>query len=124
MKTDRQKLGKAGEEMAATYLQEKGYEIIERNFQAGQNEIDLICLDGNDLVIVEVKSVRTPGYGKAEARVSLFKQRSVIKATYIYLNRHRKFTGKGVRFDVVCINLRTYPADVAHYKGAFWQQRF
>ena len=124
MKTAKQQLGLAGEDMAATYLEEKGYEIIERNFQAGQNEIDLICTDGHDLVIVEVKSARMPGYGQPEARISVFKQKSIIKATYIFLTRHKAYAGKNLRFDVVCVNLRTYPAGVAHYKAAFWQKRF
>jgi putative endonuclease len=124
MKTDRQKLGSAGEDMAAAFLQKNGYRIVDRNFQAGKFEIDLICLDGNDLVIVEVKSVRGPGYGRPEARISRFKQRSIIKATYLFLNKNPKFKGKNVRFDVVCINLKVYPADINHYKSAFWEQRF
>ena len=110
--------------MAAAYLQEKGFRIIARNFQAGQNEIDLICIDREDLVIVEVKSIRRPGYGQPEARISLRKQKSIIRASYIFLSRHKKFSTKNVRFDVVCINLSTYPAGVRHYQGAFWQQRF
>jgi putative endonuclease len=124
MKTDKQKLGSAGEDMAAAFLLANGYRIVDRNFQAGKLEIDMICLDENDLVIVEVKSARGPGYGRPEARISRFKQQSIIKATYLFLNKNPKFQGKNVRFDVVCINLKTYPADISHYKGAFWEQRF
>ena len=109
--------------MAVTFLQNHGYEIIQRNFRAGQNEIDIVAKDKNDLVIVEVKSIRNPDYGSAEFRISVKKQRSVIKATYAYLDKHREFTDMGVRFDVICVNLEKYPADVAHYKGAFWQAR-
>ena len=34
--------GKRGEELAANYLKEKGYEIIERNYRWKRFEIDLI----------------------------------------------------------------------------------
>jgi putative endonuclease len=123
MKTNRQKLGKKGEDMAVAFLQNKGYEIIKRNFYAGQNELDIIATDKFDLVIVEVKSIRNPDYGSAEFRIPLKKQRSIIKATYAYLEKHREFADLGVRFDVICVNLEKYPAGVVHYKGAFWQGR-
>jgi len=109
--------------MAAVFLQDKGFEIIQRNFRAGQNELDIIATDKFDLVIVEVKSIRNPDYGSAEFRIPVKKQRSIIKATYAYLEKHREFADMGVRFDVICVNLEKYPADVVHYKEAFWQAR-
>ena len=123
MKTNRQKLGTRGEDMAAVFLQDKGFEIIQRNFRAGQNELDIIATDKFDLVIVEVKSLRNPDYGSAEFRIPVKKQRSIIKATYAFLEKHREFADMGVRFDVICVNLEKYPADVVHYKEAFWQAR-
>ena len=48
--------GKMGEQMAARYLADKGYIILEHNYRRGHLEIDLIALDGDELVIVEVKS--------------------------------------------------------------------
>ena len=123
MKTEKQKLGNAGEDKAVDYLKRKGYKIIQRNFQYGHHELDIVCSDGNDLVIVEVKSVRVPAFGSGESRISKKKQQSVIKATYGYLNRHKNNTGRGVRFDVVCVNLDRYPAEIVHYKSAFWQGR-
>jgi len=123
MKTNKQKLGKMGEDMAVDYLNSNGYTIINRNYQAGHTEIDIIATDKSDLVFVEVKSVRSPTYGSAEFRISLKKQRSIIKAAYMYLNRHSLSANMGVRFDAICVNLEKYPAGVAHYKGAFWQER-
>ncbi len=123
MKTNRQKLGQKGEDMAVAFLQSKGFKIIKRNFEAGQNEIDIITSDNVDLVFVEVKSIRSPSYGSAEFRIPLKKQRSIIKAAYAYLNTYKIPSDMGVRFDVICVNLENYPAGVAHYKGAFWQER-
>jgi putative endonuclease len=121
MKTDKQKLGDIGEDMAADYLQNKGYTIVERNFQHGKFELDIICLDKNELVIVEVKSVRVPEFGSGEARISRKKQASIFKGSYAYLDRRSRFAGMDVRFDVVCVNLDNYPAQIKHYKEAFWE---
>jgi len=48
--------GKQGEELAAQFLMEKGYEILERNWRNRHKEIDIIAKDGEELVIVEVKT--------------------------------------------------------------------
>ena len=107
--------------MAGESLQNKGYKLIERNFRQGHHEIDIICQDKNDLVVVEVKTVRVPEYGEAESRISRGKQRSVIRAAYAFLDRHPECSGMGVRFDVICINMSQFPPDISHYPGAFWQ---
>ena len=50
-------LGNFGENLAAQYLQNHGYRIIERNFKARYGEIDIIASIHNILVFVEVKHV-------------------------------------------------------------------
>ena len=49
-------LGKWGEDIAADYLQRQGYTIIERNWKSGHRDLDIIALDGQTLVIAEVKT--------------------------------------------------------------------
>ena len=48
MINQRQELGKEGEDFAADYLQKQGYEIIDRNFECKQGEIDIIAKDKNE----------------------------------------------------------------------------
>ena len=55
-KTNKQ-IGDDGEDRAEVFLLKKGYEVLERNYRFGRNEIDLICLNDNLLVFVEVKYV-------------------------------------------------------------------
>ncbi len=121
MRTEKQKTGDIGEDMATTYLQNKGYKIIERNFQHNQYGLDIICLDNQELVIVEVKTVRVPGFGSGEARISKKKQSSIFKGSYAYLDRRSRFAGMDMRFDVVCVNLDEYPVEIVHHKAAFWE---
>ena len=56
MINQRQELGKEGEDFAADYLQKQGYEIIDRNFECKQGEIDIIAKDKNEYVFIEVKT--------------------------------------------------------------------
>jgi putative endonuclease len=121
MKTLKQKLGSIGEDMAVEYLREKGYKIIIRNFWHNGHELDIVCMDKNELVIVEVKSVRKPEYGPGEGRISKKKQRSMIKAGYGFLQRRPRYEGLDVRFDIISIKLHKYPAEIRHYQAAFWE---
>ncbi len=121
MLTDKQILGKKGEQLTADYLEKKGYKIIDRNFRFGKGEIDIVCFYGDDLVIVEVKSVRVNGYGEGEERISNKKQKKIINTAYAFLDQHEEYLDFGVRFDVVVVNFSQYPVDISHYTGAFWQ---
>jgi putative endonuclease len=122
MKTNKQKLGNCGEDLACEYLVKKGYHIKKRNFRFGRGELDIIGTYKNTLVIAEVKSIRKNGYGLGGERVSIKKQKEIIRATYGYLSLYPVEDNMGVRFDVIVIDFRSYPAGVVHYEGAFWQR--
>ena len=59
------KLGEYGEEKVNRYLLDMGYTILERNWRVGHRELDFVCLDGEVLVVVEVKT-------RADDNVSIF----------------------------------------------------
>ncbi len=122
MKTNKQQLGNYGEDLACRYLQEKGYQIKHRNFRSGKGEIDIICTNGRDMVIVEVKSIRKSGYGLGGERVPLKKQKEIIRTTYRFLDFFPLHKETGVRFDVIIIDFRSYPAGIEHFEEAFWQR--
>ena len=56
-------LGRRGEELAAEYLESQGMLIVERNWRCPDGEIDIVALDGDALVIAEVKTRRSLAYG-------------------------------------------------------------
>ena len=60
------KLGKAGEEEVCKWLISKGHTILERNWRAGKQEIDIISLDRDGIHFVEVKSRTAPVQGEPE----------------------------------------------------------
>ena len=55
----KQALGAYGESVAARHLVEEGLEVLERNWRSPGDpvgEIDLVCKDGDALVVCEVKT--------------------------------------------------------------------
>ena len=112
----------SGEDLACSFLENKGYKIKCRNFRSGHGELDIICDDGSDLVIVEVKSIRKSGFGLGGERVPVKQQREIIKTTYRYLSYHPLRENQGVRFDIVLIDFRYFPAKIEHFEEAFWQR--
>ena len=62
--------GKKAEILASIFLEEKGYEIIARNYRSGRAEIDLIAKKGIFVVFVEVKSLTNTKFGNPEISVT------------------------------------------------------
>lgn len=56
-------LGRRGEGLAAQYLADAGYTLIDRNWRCARGEIDLVARDGNDTVFVEVKTRSSTAFG-------------------------------------------------------------
>lgn len=96
---DSRELGVWGEAKAASYLKLHGYRIIEKNYSCRHGEIDIIAENRDYLVFVEVKLRKSSDYGEAREFVTYSKQRRIIKAAQLYLQRHD--TEKQPRFDVL-----------------------
>ena len=56
-------LGRLGEGLATEFLIDAGYVIVERNWRCSQGEIDIVALDGTELVFVEVKTRSSVAFG-------------------------------------------------------------
>lgn len=110
-------LGKAGEEEAARYLQEKGYAIRHRNWRSGKKELDIVAEYGNELVVVEVKTRRNIRFGNPEEAVTNRKIRRIVASTDAYL---RKYTlDLPVRFDIITLVGEEAPYAIEHITDAF-----
>ncbi|MGH9883695.1 MAG: YraN family protein, partial [Pyrinomonadaceae bacterium] len=109
-----QELGRRGEELAAAYLQQSGYQLVASNFSVpvGRNrngaiinvEIDLVAYEGPMLCFVEVKSRASDWFAVPSVNVDLRKQRQITRAARAY-RRMFGLTGAPRRYDVVSIVL-------------------
>ena len=115
--SDKIKAGKEGENQAADYLQNKGYQIILRNYRYKHAEIDLIVKKDSFIVFVEVKTRSYSFYGEPEAFVDAKKAATILFAAeqYTYEN---KYEGN-IRFDIVSVKIGAKP-EVVHFEDAFY----
>jgi putative endonuclease len=56
-------LGRHGETLAVAFLETQGMRIVDRNWRCSEGEIDIVALDGDTLVIAEVKTRKNLAYG-------------------------------------------------------------
>jgi len=112
--TDKIKKGKDGEVRAERFLQEKGFEIVARNYRFKRSEIDLIVRKSNWLVFVEVKMRSSATFGHPEQSVNVAKRKKVMEGAAQYLEE-TNWQGN-VRYDIVAINKN----DIVHFEDAFY----
>ena len=103
MTSDKQSLGKKGEELAAFYLKSQGYQIIEKNFKKRYGEIDLIALEKDTLVFIEVKTRWSKKFGPPEEAVTPRKLKSIIKTAQYYKMLYPELP-EAMRIDVVAVD--------------------
>jgi putative endonuclease len=108
---DRRKaLGRQGEDLAAAYLVQHGYEVITRNWRTRSGELDIVARDGDWLVFVEVRTRRigkgavTPMLGSPEESVTPRKQLQLVEMADAYL--FELPWGGRWRIDVIALELR------------------
>ncbi|MDY6267755.1 MAG: YraN family protein [Selenomonadaceae bacterium] len=119
-KDGRKRLGRAGEDEAATFLKRKGYVLAARNYRVKVGEIDLIAWqDEKTLVFVEVKTRTGLQYGKPAEAVNYYKQRKIIRTAQWYL-MEKHLQDCRCRFDVIEVYAMTDGAwQVRQIEGAF-----
>jgi len=102
MTTTRQR-GSNWEQVAESFLNTRGLETLERNYHSRFGEIDLIMLDGNELVFTEVRYRANARHGSGADSVTRTKQRRIISAARRFLQYHPAASTRPCRFDVVSI---------------------
>lgn len=110
-------LGNSGEDSACEYLKRKGYGIIERNWRIGHKEIDLIARDGDELVIVEVKTRSGLRFGNPQDAVTDRKIMKIVSAAHAYV-RYRRID-LPIRFDIISIVNDGCQETIEHIERAF-----
>jgi len=119
MTRDRRRCGADGEALAAAYLRDRGYTVLERNFRCRAGEIDLIALDrGRTVVFCEIRTRRSAAQGRALESVTPAKQRQVVRVAEHYVARHH-LHAHPIRFDVVAIDIEGPTLRIEHVPDAF-----
>jgi putative endonuclease len=101
--SDKIKTGNKGEKLAAEYLENKGFEVVAKNYRFKKAEIDLIVKRDNWLIFVEVKTRSSIAFGQPEEFVDDKKGFRIFDAAeeYIFSNDWRGH----IRFDIISVKL-------------------
>ena len=113
----KEELGVWGEDEALRFLQLKGFQLIDRNIRFKRWEVDLVLLDGEELVIVEVKARCTAQIGEPWRAVSKSKQRQIINVADRYVQDNQ--INRNVRFDIISIVHNQFQTSIEHIADAF-----
>ncbi len=95
--------GNLGEEMAAEYLLDKGYEILHKNWRHLHWETDIIATKNSRIHFIEVKTRRTATFGYPEEDVSRKKIRNLMGAAEEFLLLYPEW--KSIQFDILSITI-------------------
>ena len=109
-----QSVGRWGEETAAAYLNQRGYEILARNARTPYGEIDIIARRRNLIVFIEVKA--RASLDDAAYAVTPRQQQRIIDAAQGWLMTHPEHADFELRFDAMLIAPRRLPR---HLLAAF-----
>lgn len=120
-------VGRYGEKVAARHVAARGWQVLDRNWRGRSGELDLVAVDGDLLVVVEVKTRRGTGFGHPAEAVTPRKLARLRTLAGQYLTYHRERCAEGadlpvrfagVRIDVVAVTLPGAGAAVAeHLEG-------
>ena len=113
----KQEIGKLGEDIATHYLKQKGYTILERNFECRQGEIDIIAIDKKEIVFVEVKTRTSNKYGIPSEAVNRIKQKHILQTIKYYLYI-RNLSDEFIRIDIIEVYIKDSIYKVNHIKQA------
>jgi putative endonuclease len=93
--------GEAAEDLAVAYLIARGISVLARNVRCKGGEIDIVCLDGPCLAVIEVRQRARGHFGGALASVTPGKQRKIIRAARYLLQTSADYRTRLMRFDVI-----------------------
>lgn len=115
MTLQRKLFGDQGENEAADFLLNKKYHILGKKVRTKIGEIDILAQDGDDIVIVEVKTKTSDEQGSPEEMVDWKKQRKLIR---LAKEVNQRFPSYDIRIDVVAIEGR----ELRHHINAVQEQ--
>ncbi len=102
-RTPRKRLGDFGEDHAAHLLAGRGHVILARGWRCAAGEIDLVTLDGEELVFVEVRTRRGESHGTPEESIAGRKAARLLRLGELFLQAHPEHERRIWRVDLVAI---------------------
>lgn len=119
-RADKDEIGRLGERHARLVLEARGYQYVTANWHCPSGELDLVMLDGDELVFVEVKTRRGERAGRADDAISGAKTRKLLATGDWFVADHPEHQHRIWRVDLVAITIdpSSGKASANHYINA------
>jgi putative endonuclease len=120
--TKAQALGALGERIAARWLMQDGWRVIDRRWRSGRRDLDLVAIRDEVVAFVEVKTRRDTWSGDPVEAVNWRKQRELTRAAHAWIDQRGILdapVGAIYRFDVVGVLATREKIGVRHIEAAF-----
>lgn len=95
------KLGNTYESQACKFLIDEGYEILDRNYQKRDGEIDIIVIKNEIISFVEVKYRKSDIFYTPSEAVTISKQKKIIKTAQYYIYEKNFNCNYNYTFDII-----------------------
>lgn len=109
--------GNQGEDMAAEWLMDHGYQIIERNNSTKYGELDIIASKKDILVFVEVKFKQSEDFGTPEEMIGLNKLNQVRRTAEMYLLINSDIAKSFDRYQIDAICIVEETGRISHHEN-------
>lgn len=114
------KRGAQGEKLAADYLLQNGFHLVERNWRSGRRgEIDIIAYEKGVLVFIEVKDRSRGSWSSPLQAVTRTKRKHLMEMAAQYLYKKELYGRVDCRFDIIGIVRSSRGAAIEHIRDAF-----
>ena len=95
-------LGRLGENLATAYLEERGHDVVERNWRCWEGEIDVVSKQGGYIVFTEVKARRSTAAGHPLEAITPTKLARMRRLAGLWMLAHPDERG-AMRLDVIAV---------------------
>jgi putative endonuclease len=107
--------GFKGEEIAASFLKERGFDILERNWRCRLGEIDIVVRKDGKLVFCEAKTKKNDKFGLPEEMISKQKQQKLKQLALLYLKENY---GQIMPYQIDVLAVDIEKGEVRHIENA------
>ena len=117
---DTQELGFLAENIAARYLEDGGYEVIDKNYRKPWGEVDIIARKDGVVVFVEVKANSRATEGlNPEVRVDWKKMSKIKRVAAFYLEKEFGDMEREWQVDIISVTFdqTNKKARIKHFKN-------
>jgi putative endonuclease len=109
--------GREAESLAADWLLQRGFQIIDRNWRTRWCELDIVACQGNNLHIIEVKYRRRPDFGTGFEYITADKMRRLQRAALMWLQSHPP-AAAAYQIDIIAVSGSPKPKYIDYLPNA------